>query len=427
MNKKFEVSSLSPLYVVVAWILATSLMVYFGILHRPLSNDEAHYYLPIIEQFANSLPFVPISDYSFPGPPLGILLQSFVYSVFEGDWIFVRGLSYCILLCLPLIWCARYSRAGLGVSQVLLLLTPLSLPFFLQHGFTLRQHVLAVLLLSIGFFQTDRLESDDVNRGDVIRVLCLSLATLIHQFTLIYSLALLIGLCLKDGTLDIAITRKKLVFLFPLVPLIFLSFLWGGLTPPSFTETVYSHASASVALGALKHLVLLLLSVGIWLAPVFGLSGLFRLRMLPLWFTCFLICYASEGLSESVSFYLAVVGPVTNSFRAIVDFMGLRSELALCALTAIPMTIGLSLIISERATKGNTRIFRLFTVLYFLMMLLVPHFFESYYMYYLVISYWLLSPSLLQHRKLPLRPTLFLLGITVLGFFYTNVTLFLRR
>ncbi len=411
------------LFVLLSVFASLAAMLSAGILVRPLSFDEQNHYVPVLSYFYEALPQMPLTGYVFPAPPLGTYIQAIFFSLTGENVYTVRFLSFLSLLLFGCTVFAIRRKDEDKLFLTLFTLTLLTFPFLIIHAFTLRQHCLAIL-----FIAASMLLRGEEHPPRAWRVygesLLLCAAVMVHQIVLAYALSLFCVRCFfANGVTCSERARRSLPSLLPVVVVVFFLILWGGTTPPDYQTVAYGVYGESTAIFTfrLKQLVLLFLTLGVWFLPLYRVSRSSWGKYALAYVAAFFLVYLSGGYSPKNTFVQSIVGPVSNVSRTLAG----DSQLLRVVFVSVPVGIGVSLFFQLLTEARKVLLFLIYTLIYFVFMCAVPSYFESYYLYYIIVSYLLLYPYMrAEHAK---KCKVFFSICILAGLLYANITLFYRR
>lgn len=262
------------------------------------ANDEVSYHWPTIEQFTAQFPRVDVTDYPSASAPGYYLLQSFLQSFVWHDVRLARLLSGLITLATILVvywFAASVSPPRRALISVLPLLF---LPIAIRSGHWVLADFPGLLLafVAIGFCVFGK-----ASPGRMLLVILfsglLAFTRQIHLWVLVPCVAvMLMGIPWgrggeSDGRSWLYLPVAVITCAVPLLILILLVRVWGGMVPPRFQQRhgmTWNPAAITVALALVGVLgVFFLTMVGdvrrfvgrgdrsVWLAAVIGaLTGL---------------------------------------------------------------------------------------------------------------------------------------------------------
>ncbi|MFZ2491716.1 MAG: hypothetical protein WA208_09540 [Thermoanaerobaculia bacterium] len=356
-------------------------VVVFGFAARwtaKLTFDEETFYAPAVAFFAERLPAIPL-NYPMPFPPAGIYLQAVLWQVLPS-FALLRAATSVAAIALVLV-VAHLLRGQSSLRAALLVLMVGTLPTFFLSAFLLKLHALAILCNVAAFALWER-------RRSGWAAVALTVGMTVQQTTLATTAALTILTLLRDGRVSRqAALKSAFVLGLSFLPIAILFAVWGGFRPPMYAEVFQEDAG----IGRLhaRQLIVLLLMIGVWIAPVIGsLRSLIRLAAASFPFAL-LFTHVSGVMKPGAPFMSQIAGPVSSSIEALGGGMyGAR-----LAGTALLVAFGMATVIVSLLdrTLDPVRLWSLavWTSIFGCMMLTVPYYFESYYALYVIVA-WLI-------------------------------------
>jgi hypothetical protein len=253
---------LAVLYVLLTWPVVLSGLV--G--PEGPANDEVAYHRPTVEQFARQFPLIDISDYPSALAPGYYLFLCSLVKGFGAEIHFLRLVSGLFVLGSILLACHFAARHANSRMAFFLVLPLLALPISLRSGMWLLADFPAFffVVLALGMVAMERPGPGHF----LIAVLAAALAVLFRQIHLwvvgIVVLSILARTPLRAllprairpsaaGTSWLYLPVAVLAAAIPLMLLLGLYRVWGGLTPPSYQgrHAGINPATLSVALALL--------------------------------------------------------------------------------------------------------------------------------------------------------------------------------
>lgn len=405
-----------------------------GVLQRPLSFDEQNYYLPAIQFFSAQLPGMPLSDYPFPAPPLGLYVYSMVYALFGEVAVYVRGASLAVFVGSSLFAARILQREHGGTAAGAFFIALMCLPPVMQHGFTLRIHMMVFFLLLAATMYAPHPKRQQSRAHSAALGGVLSCAVLMHQFALAYvgTLMLLeiVRLCRPHQQEASGFTLLALAL--PLCLMTALVLLWGGATPPSYSEVAfgeYNPGGGGVFAIRFKQLLTLLLTFGVFIAPLLlqHRREVFYVLVVALpvtvtlhYFTAF---HVSSSFVSPEQFHGAIVGPITGTLRLL---SADRYPLFLPLFSTV-VSLGGVMLVAAAIRSANGRFVLLYAVVYAAMMSAVPSYFEHYFAMFLIVSLWELRQEIIRAAQQARLKLVYLYLVGFSGAAYTAITIFFRR
>ncbi len=340
---------------------------------RPLTHDEANYYLPAIARFSAQWPRPDLTDYPFPGPPLALLAQAAIHRITGGDIALLRGFSTLIAAAAGLYALRRADATPRALSV-------LCLPFFLWNAYTLKHHCLLVglSLLAVDAWRAAR---SGRARPALAAGLCGAAAASVSQ--LACPLIAAFG-CELLGDQPIRKRWRWLAVLAPAVVTAFYLTLWGGAQPPSYRDQLLESQVATLRFAPAQFAIGLLV-VGFWLAP-FGSGWPRSLRTAAfLFLPAAGLTIGTRLFAAGTDFWLSAQGPVSWLIRGFAR----SSDLLCAALAAVPVAAGAAWLFINTTRSDAERWARALPPIYLATTAFaVPYLFESYYLPLVTVMLW---------------------------------------
>lgn len=343
-----------------------------------LTFDEETFYAPAIAFFAERLPAVPL-NYPMPFPPAGIYLQAVLWQVLPS-FALLRAATSAAAIAMVLV-VAHLLRGQSSLRAALLVLMVGTLPTFFLSAFLLKLHALAILCNVAAVALWER-------RRTGWAAVALTAGMAVQQTTAATAAMLIVLTMLRDGGASRpAAIRRAFALGLSFIPIGILFALWGGFRPPMYEEVFRENAGAGPLYA--RQLVVLLLMVGVWVAPVIGsLRSLIMLAAASFPFAL-LFTHVSGLMKPGAPFMIQIAGPVSSSIEALGGQMyGARLSGA-----ALLVAFGIATLIVSLLdrTLDPVRLWSLtvWTGIFGCMMLIVPYLFESYYALYVIVG-WLI-------------------------------------
>jgi hypothetical protein len=350
----------------------------------PLEWDEAHYYRPVHETFAD-LPLALRTDYRLPMPPLALHAYSTLYRLSGRSVPATRLLSTVATALLGLVL-LRHPARGRGVALALVL----SFPIVVTSAFSMKVNAVALLLAVTGVVAYLRDEASPSRSSRVAAAAALAGAALSHQMVL----APLLGLA-AFSALDRSAPRglraeRAAVFLVPALALGALFLHWGGFQPPAFRLAGSEPEVGAATLGG-GQLVCGLTVVGAWLPAAVGLPRRAAVAALVLWGPACAFVHHTQVLAGNV-----MTGPryLFGPVRTAVDRLSLRTYEGQVAIVGLLVALGACAAVSIARSGRDGRRWAFVAAAYAAMMNGVPYVYEQYYLVLVGVGHVLLAPSI---------------------------------
>ena len=363
----------------------------------PMSWDERVYYEPAIRFFAERVPRVPL-DYPAPSPPLAFVLQGVMYRM-TGSFAAVRALSTFAAIAVLLILAAWVGNRPRG--SLIVLMTAAFAPMSV-YAFSLKQHWFTLLGLACGFVLWKR-------ERHWAAAVALLIAVGTNQLAVAFILMIIARQLIRHAPV--------IAYALPLVALGMLVLYWQGPQPAMFRVAGATNQPAFLR-PVWPQLLLLAFVCGGWIIPFFESWWRRAVWMLPVALIAAPLLRLSGVMAippeQGGRIYERAVGPLLDTIRFVA-----RTEIVAIAITAIVIAIGCSIFLLQQDEDVAT--VRVYAATWGVTMLPVPFLFESYYAFFVVGSWIVLSRRLSESRSFPVAVAQ--IGAIAFGLLYAFVKL----
>jgi hypothetical protein len=377
--------TLDTCYVAVALLGVVGIALLFGV-RRTEDYEEKTAYRPAIEVFAETFPRVP-SAYPATVPPAALWFQGALWRVSEGSVTSAR------LLNLTLVLLAAGVLAGCG-ARVLAegrrgewLLSVLCHPTVATAAFLLKPNAWGLLWSSAGLALGLSARSRSSPARDMGTAASFSLGVLGHQIVTALAAHDVMEVALRSKGAWLHRLRRVVVRGLPLAAVMAFVLIWGGLTPPGWTDR-----GVERAVGGRFHagqVLMGLIAIGAWVFPWAGFPRTALPLVIGVWPAACLGLHATGILEGTDSMGLRAFGPV----RTLIARSTGGSYLLVLVVSGALAAVGVATLAGRWRESAPHRSFASLFVLYVSMMTLVPYHSEHYYMLLVVAGLILLADS----------------------------------